>query len=240
MLRFFRRIRRKLLDEASLKKYFAYAIGEILLVVIGILLALQINTWNETQKSRKDSFQTLKELKTDLQLTINRWQSNKQGCEMNLFHIERIMDYMHPDSSYSIVLDTSFFWMDKYGVSFIPRNNYEVLKAKRFQFVTDDSLRSEITNFYEEGYYIIKDDVEHSLRYFQINLMGPYAKKNLRDLTFGTTRPNNYNHLKNDDEFLNIISGLRTSRQYAIQTYVYAINRTENLIQWIDKALEDW
>jgi hypothetical protein len=46
MLKFFRRIRRKLLDEGSLRKYLVYAIGEITLVVIGILIALQINNWN--------------------------------------------------------------------------------------------------------------------------------------------------------------------------------------------------
>ena len=51
MLKFFRRIRRKLLEEASLKKYILYAVGEIFLVVIGILIALQINNWNEKLKN---------------------------------------------------------------------------------------------------------------------------------------------------------------------------------------------
>jgi len=50
MIKFFRRIRQKLITEGSLSKYLIYAIGEILLVVIGILIALQINNWNEKQK----------------------------------------------------------------------------------------------------------------------------------------------------------------------------------------------
>ena len=50
MLKFFRRIRRKLLNEGSLRKYLVYAIGEILLVMVGILLALQVNNWNEGRK----------------------------------------------------------------------------------------------------------------------------------------------------------------------------------------------
>ena len=50
MLKFFRSIRQKLLVEGSFRKYLGYAIGEILLVVIGILIALQINNWNDERK----------------------------------------------------------------------------------------------------------------------------------------------------------------------------------------------
>jgi len=52
MLKFFRKIRRKLINESNLKRYLIYAIGEILLVMIGILLALQVNNLNEEKKSR--------------------------------------------------------------------------------------------------------------------------------------------------------------------------------------------
>src|SRR6056297_1068125 len=47
MITLFRRIRQKLIDSGSVSKYLLYAIGEILLVVIGILIALQVNNWNE-------------------------------------------------------------------------------------------------------------------------------------------------------------------------------------------------
>ncbi|APZ47344.1 hypothetical protein BW723_14105 [Polaribacter reichenbachii] len=51
MIKFFRKIRQNLLSEGKTEKYFKYAIGEIILVVIGILIALQINTWNENRKA---------------------------------------------------------------------------------------------------------------------------------------------------------------------------------------------
>ena len=56
MIKFFRKIRQNLLMENKISKYFKYAIGEIILVVIGILIALQINNWNENRKVREDSY----------------------------------------------------------------------------------------------------------------------------------------------------------------------------------------
>jgi hypothetical protein len=53
MIKFFRRIRQNLLIEGKTTSYLKYAIGEIVLVVIGILIALQINNWNEQQKNNK-------------------------------------------------------------------------------------------------------------------------------------------------------------------------------------------
>ena len=52
MIKFIRKIRQKLLTENKFRKYLLYAIGEIVLVVIGILIALQINNWNEDRKER--------------------------------------------------------------------------------------------------------------------------------------------------------------------------------------------
>ena len=53
MLPFFRRIRQSLLTNGAARKYLFYAAGEVLLVMIGILLALQVNNWNENRKAEK-------------------------------------------------------------------------------------------------------------------------------------------------------------------------------------------
>ena len=66
MIKIFRKIRQNLLMEKKTSKYFKYAIGEIVLVVIGILIALQINNWNEIRKERNQAFQYLSEFKKDI------------------------------------------------------------------------------------------------------------------------------------------------------------------------------
>lgn len=72
MIKFFRHIRYKLMSENKTGKYFKYAIGEILLVVIGILIALQINTWNEGRKAEKLRIHLLLNLKVDMEQDLSR------------------------------------------------------------------------------------------------------------------------------------------------------------------------
>ncbi|MCO5726077.1 DUF6090 family protein [Robiginitalea marina] len=74
MLRFFRTIRQRLLSNNKFSSYLLYAIGEILLVVIGILIALQVNNWNEGRLERKEEVEVLKSVKKDLANTIKEFQ----------------------------------------------------------------------------------------------------------------------------------------------------------------------
>ena len=57
MIKFFRKIRQNLLSVGKSGKYFKYAVGEIVLVVIGILIALQVNNWNEKRKAKNNEIE---------------------------------------------------------------------------------------------------------------------------------------------------------------------------------------
>src|SRR5210317_1373022 len=70
MIKFFRKIRQKMLTDNKFNKYLIYGIGEIILVVIGILIALQINNWNENRRLRAVEIKLLKELRNDLMVTL--------------------------------------------------------------------------------------------------------------------------------------------------------------------------
>ena len=72
MIPFFRKIRKKMADDNKPLKYMRYAIGEIVLVVIGILIALQINNWNEDRKATEKLDQLFVKVQKELLFNINK------------------------------------------------------------------------------------------------------------------------------------------------------------------------
>ena len=74
MINFFRRIRKQLADDNKPLKYMRYAIGEIVLVVIGILIAISINNWNGHRLERLEEIDILISVKNDLENTIREFE----------------------------------------------------------------------------------------------------------------------------------------------------------------------
>ena len=72
MIKFFRKIRYDLMEKNKTGKYFKYAIGEIVLVVIGILIALSINNWNEARKNKQTENNLLIGLKNEFKLNLEK------------------------------------------------------------------------------------------------------------------------------------------------------------------------
>ena len=85
MIPFFRKIRKKMADDNKPLKYMRYAIGEIILVVVGILIALQINNWNENNKEQQKVRVHLNSLKTCLQ-EDKIWLDNLRSIELFRYH----------------------------------------------------------------------------------------------------------------------------------------------------------
>jgi hypothetical protein len=91
MIKFFRHIRRSLIQENKMGKYFKYAIGEILLVVIGILIALQINNWNEHKKSIKVEKTYYCKIAENLQVDIKNIDSSLVTIDKRLESSKRLL-----------------------------------------------------------------------------------------------------------------------------------------------------
>ncbi len=92
MINFFRKTRKKIADDNKPLKYIRYAIGEIVLVIIGILIALQINNWNQIEKSKSESNRLLLVLKLDLEKDIHNFKSLRTEYNGWLLEIENILD----------------------------------------------------------------------------------------------------------------------------------------------------
>ena len=92
MIKFFREIRRRLLSENKFSKYLIYAVGEIVLVVIGILIALSINNWNENEKLRSTEQQYLLALKEEFSFNMGELKRIMDQNKWNLENAIEILD----------------------------------------------------------------------------------------------------------------------------------------------------
>lgn len=99
MIKFFRHIRKQLLSENKIGKYFKYAIGEILLVVIGILIALQINTWNQNRLNKKEAILITESIYNDLVKDTLLLTKRINDYEDLLKHNSSLTDQLHSDTS---------------------------------------------------------------------------------------------------------------------------------------------
>lgn len=98
MLKFFRRIRYNLMDTGKTTKYFKYAIGEILLVVIGILIALQINNWNEKRLKQEQLISVYERILTDIDNVVQELSVNLDYYTGIEFIFKRVInDSLTPD-----------------------------------------------------------------------------------------------------------------------------------------------
>ena len=93
MIKLFRKIRQKLLSENKFSKYLIYAIGEIILVVIGILIALSINNWNETKKQEQRAIIYANKIINDIETDLKNVDSLVVIGQRNIKEIENYFNY---------------------------------------------------------------------------------------------------------------------------------------------------
>ena len=210
MIKLFRNIRKTLIMENKTANYLKYAIGEIVLVVIGILIALQINNWNETRKARVKEVEILKDFQISLQFEIVQIDSVLNQSDRAKASIHKVLNHLENDLPYSDSLDYDFF--NTAIVFFSEGLNsgvYETLKSTGFDVITNKDIRDLIILVYDEfntwllttekRYIDIIFDAKRSLynSRFMDSWNGDYKNKNI----IGTMKPLNYELLKTDEEF---------------------------------------
>ena len=98
MINFLRRIRRDLINENKTSIYLIYAVGEVVLVVFGILIALQIDNWNENIKIRDTEQQYLLALKEEFSFNKGELESIMNRNKLNFDYALRILDNTGPEN----------------------------------------------------------------------------------------------------------------------------------------------
>jgi len=99
MINFFRKIRRQLANENKFQKYFRYAFGEITLVVIGILIALQVNNWNEKRKQQKQFDTLIAKVYTIINSNTQLMYTFSDRAMQDFRLLEYFINYKNPDSN---------------------------------------------------------------------------------------------------------------------------------------------
>ncbi len=152
MIPFFRKIRKKMADDNKPLKYMRYAIGEIVLVVIGILIALSINNWNEGQKTRLIEIKTLKEIRENLFVDLKEIQSDIAVMDSISFSGKSVIEYFSKNNTPSEIFKYHIH-VSKQNPHFDPnQGGYSLLVSKGLDIVTNDSLRGAISRLYELDY----------------------------------------------------------------------------------------
>jgi hypothetical protein len=164
MIKFFRKIRQRLLSENKFSKYLLYAIGEVVLVVLGILIALNLNTNSENKKLVVQEIKILKEIKNELFVALNDVKEDFEGYKRNLTSAKIIYNSILHKESYNDSLKVHYFLLFDEERFLASQSAFESLKSVGLETISNDSIRAKITDVYLKIEKVIneKDEVRRA------------------------------------------------------------------------------
>ncbi|MEZ4803062.1 MAG: DUF6090 family protein [Gelidibacter sp.] len=153
MIKIFRNIRQRTLGENRFSRYLVYAVGEIILVVIGILIALGINDWNQDHKNQQHEALYLKDLNRDIKADIVTLQERITGNDERLANIDAIIKVLGSNEKYHVNDIPKFL---SYNLSltsesyFIPEKSTinQIESSSDGNLITNKKLRDRIFSYY--------------------------------------------------------------------------------------------
>ena len=237
MTKFFRKIRQRFLSEGKVSKYLIYAIGEIVLVVIGILIALQVNDWNEQRKLKSDENKLLMEMRSALKSDLQDIESNISEHESAYRSCLLISKALSEGLPYHDSL--KFYFGDALNTTRFGHRPgpYETLKTKGVDLVTNDSLRLKLSEYYDRavGYQFDLQDLslesfaQAKERQFEL-FKGFHVYRGLEPVDYNALCTNQYYR-----SWLDYTAGLRSWEGNRFRSLK---ERNEQLLILIDKEID--
>jgi hypothetical protein len=251
MIKYFRKIRQNLLAEGKTGKYLKYAVGEIVLVLIGILLALQVNNWNINQNNLKESREFVNRLQKEIISNINFTKSEIQRKEREIksaLAILKMIDEEDKTKNSSRSLDSLIFIsMTNNNMEFKIGTLNEGFNTGKVALITSDSLKSllyGLPSIIDETRVLEKYNNEDLNSYFY-----PFIYKNIsfRQMDgvhseyadqIGTSKFTNHKNLNvlNSMEFESLIDNRFYSCNSQLKSYV----NLKNYLDSINKMIEEF
>jgi hypothetical protein len=173
MVPFLRKIRKSLLEKSRFGGYVLYAIGEILLVVVGILLALQINNWNEERQMREIEMKTLRDLKVEFTENLNDARRVYEG-NMGVYRATARLQQNAKDGQYAMKETDSliFYLFDWFDYTPKPGASNNLINAGNLNLIRNEELRYLLT-LWSGVDAELDDDEQLSISYSQ-NTIVPF------------------------------------------------------------------
>ncbi|TFH25931.1 MAG: hypothetical protein E4H10_08510 [Bacteroidia bacterium] len=196
------------MEKNKIGKYLKFALVEIVLIMVGILLAVQVNNWNENRKSNIKEIKTLKELRSDLSQNLEDIEINianlidcQNSNEIIIFHIENNVPYN--DS-----LNYHFWNLYPYITFNVNQTTYESLKQMGFNLISNDSLRISISDLYANKFTGYRNFEETYLVEHHNNDVKPMFMSEFTPFEYSSSavHPKNYNQFMNNPKYKAIIS----------------------------------
>ena len=240
MTHLFRRIRQQLLGEGKTGKYLKYAIGEIVLVVIGILIALSINNWNEWKKERLLEVNTLKEIKNSIINDSIELNAGVDNYDRSTYKLERMLVEFN-DNSKTIekIVDSLPSAIPFIHVEFY-MSGYKLLEARGMDIISNEKLRNTIAQYYESDlkWY------EFSLGKYESELKG-LNDKWLYENYYGIYSrhedfvPYNKKALMMDEELIGMVKTRMHYNRGSKYQAIGVLNQIKTLIEMIDEHISN-
>lgn len=238
MIKFFRRIRQRLLSESKFSKYLLYAVGEIVLVVIGILIALFLNNWNTDQKNRDKELDLLVEMRQNLDADLSDCRYNIGFCERLFLGCSAVLKHLEERSPYHDSLRVHYG--NLYGSTLLTPNTsaYDHLQGMGFDLIENDSLRRSITKLYSERYPYLSKVESGFYMHLQMVDMGPQLyEKVITDTMWVSGYPVNPEALMDDQKFKGVVRMNILTFEYMIRIYQGFERQILMLMDQIDSEL---
>lgn len=180
MIRIFSTIRRRLLQDNRFTRYLLYAAGEIALVVIGILLALQVNNWNEARKARAFETVILQEIRENVRVNLERFRALDRRLQTSDAGIQLLLaESAKPDPDPER-LARHFDVLSRGIVFSFNRGAYDSLKDSGLDRLSNRALRSELVDHFDSF-------LPRYERFVQMEF--EWLQKEGRAATFGLQQP---------------------------------------------------
>lgn len=242
MIKFFRHIRQNLLKENETGKYLKYAIGEIVLVVIGILIALSINNWNENRKNAIEETKILQELKNSISTDIKQLNLRLEWGKRDIHYATSLLNHVEKKLTYNDSLNKQFVIISMAGIEkmFSPQISiYKVLESKGIDLISSDKLKKQVLDLYNIEYP--KLDYEYENYRINIHDYGrPIARTQftIENYEDPVMKPADYNSISSSIEFINTVKVIRVN-SFAINGILEGlIKKCQEIENIIDNELE--